>query len=65
MSSSSGPTMTNPPSDSSPTTAEAEVEEHEGTLGDLSNGGTNSDETKKGKKISQTTMMKRNNKKPS
>ena len=40
MSSSSGPTMTNPPSDSSSTMAEAEVEEHEDILEDLSDGDT-------------------------
>ena len=47
MSSSSCPTMTNPPSDSSSTMAEAEVEEHEAILKDLSNSDTNSDDTKK------------------
>ena len=58
MSSSSGPTMTNPPSDSSYTMAEAEVEEHEDILEDLSNSDTDSDDNKK-----RTT--KRKNKKPS
>ena len=47
MSSSSGPTMTNPPSDSSYTMAEAEVEEHEDILEDLSNSDTDSDDNKK------------------
>ena len=40
--------MTNPPSDSSSTMAEVEVEEHEAILEDLSNGDTDSDETKGG-----------------
>ena len=39
--------MTNPPSDSSSTTAEVEAEEHEDILGDLSDGDTDSDYTKK------------------
>ena len=58
--------MTNPPSDSSSTMAEVEVEEHEAILEDLSNGDTDSDETKGGGgEIIVTTTMKRNNKKPS
>ena len=40
--------MTNPPSDSSSTLAEAEVEEHEAILEDLSDGDTDSDDSKKG-----------------
>ena len=47
MSSSSGPTMMNPPSNSSSTMAETEVEEHEDILKDLSNGDTDSDGNKK------------------
>ena len=39
--------MTNPPSDLSSTTAEVEVEEHEDILKDLSDGDTDSDDTKK------------------
>ena len=39
--------MTNPPSDSSSTTAEVEVEEHEDILEDLSDGDTDSDDNKK------------------
>ena len=39
--------MMNPPSDSSSTMAEAEVEEHEAILEDLSDGDTDSDNTKK------------------
>ena len=69
MSSSSGPTMTSPPSESSSTMAEAEVEEHEAILEDLSDGDMDSDDTKKKrKKVIATTMkrmMKRNKKKPS
>ena len=42
--------MTNPPSNSSSTMAEVEVEEHEAILRDLSDGDTNSDDTKKRKK---------------
>ena len=50
MSSSSGPTMTSPPSKSSPTMAEVEVEEHEAILEDLSDDDTDSDDTKKKRK---------------
>ena len=39
--------MTNPPSDSSSTMAEAEVEECEDILKDLGNGDTDSDDNKK------------------
>ena len=50
MSSSSGPTMTSPPSESSSAMAEAEVEEHEAILEDLSDGDMDSDDTKKKRK---------------
>ena len=54
MSSSSDPTMTNPPSDSSSTMAEVEVEEHDAILEDLRDDDTDSDDTKKGGKIIAT-----------
>ena len=58
--------MTNPPSDSSSTMAEVEVEEHQAILEDLSDGDTDSDDQKKRKKqIIGMMTTKRNNKKPS
>ena len=58
--------MTNPPSNSSSTLAEVEVEEHEAILEDLSDGDTDSDDPKKRENIYHVMMtMKRNNKKPS
>ena len=50
MSSSSGPTMTSPPSESSYATEEVEGEEHEAILEDLSHDDTDSDDTKKKRK---------------
>ena len=55
--------MTNPPSDSSYTMAEAEVEEHEDILEDLSDSDTDSDDNKT--KIIVMMTTKRKNKKPS
>ena len=65
MSSSSGPTMTSPPSELSYATEEVEGEEHEAILEDLSDNDTDSDDTKKKRKKAIVTMTKRNKKKPS
>ena len=66
MSLSSGCTRTNSPSNSSSTMAEVEVEEHEPILEDLSDGGSDLDDNKEGRRkkiIATTTMMKRSQKK--
>ena len=55
--------MTNPPSNLSSTLAEAEVEELEDILEDLSDGDNDSDDHKKTTKIIAMTMMTRKIKK--
>ena len=60
--SSSGPTITNHPSDSSSIMAEVEVEEPKDILKELSDSDNDSDDNKKTKIIAMTMMMRKNKK---